>query len=52
MPHLFVVSDLGEIRFSIPDVLHETLKLKALREKKTLKKLVVELLWEGVKETA
>ena len=40
---------MGEIRFVIPDKLHQALKLKAVTEKKTLKGLVIELLEGGVK---
>jgi len=43
------VIGLGEIRFSLPDELHQALKMRALRERKTLKKLVIELLEKGVK---
>jgi predicted HicB family RNase H-like nuclease len=46
------VIDLGEIRFLIPDELHQTLKMKALKEKKPLKQLVIELLQKGVSENA
>lgn len=46
---LFVVIKLGEIRLSIPDNLHDALKMRALKEKKSMKKLVIELLERGVK---
>jgi len=44
------VIDVGEIRFSIPDELHQALKMRALKERKTLKQLVIELLKKEVKE--
>lgn len=42
--------EMGEIRFVIGDKLHHSLKLKAVKEKKTLKGLVIELLEEGIKK--
>ena len=41
---------MGELRVFIPDQLHQTLKIKALKEGKTLKKLVTEILEKGVKD--
>jgi predicted HicB family RNase H-like nuclease len=46
---LCVVIDLGEIRISIPDELHQALKMKALKERKSLKEIIIELLQKGVK---
>jgi predicted HicB family RNase H-like nuclease len=39
-----LVSVLGELRIRIADQLHEALKLRALKEKKSLKTLVIEIL--------
>jgi len=40
---------LGEIRFVLPDTLHKALKLRAVKEEKSLKELVIELLEKEVK---
>ena len=40
---------MGDLRIPVPDELHKALKLEALKQNKTLKQLVVELLEEGVK---
>lgn len=41
---------MGEIRFLIPNEIHQALKMRALKEKKTLKALVIELLEKEMKE--
>jgi predicted HicB family RNase H-like nuclease len=41
---------LGELRFRIPDDLHKKLKEKALKQDKTLKELVIDLLTRGVRD--
>lgn len=43
---------MGELRVFIPDQLHRALKFKALKEGKTLKKLVTEILEKGVKDAS
>ena len=40
---------MGDLRIPVPDELHKALKLEALKQNKTLKQLVVEILEEGVK---
>lgn len=39
---------MGELRVIIPDELHSALKMRALKEGKTLKELIIELLKKGV----
>jgi predicted DNA-binding protein len=41
---------LGELRISISDNLHQTLRMLAIKKRKTLKKLVIEILEKGVRE--
>ena len=41
--------EMGDLRIPVPDELHKALKLEALKQNKTLKQLVVEILEEGVK---
>jgi len=43
------VSELGELRINIPDDLHKALRIKAAKEIKTLKQLVIETLEKSVK---
>ena len=40
---------MGDLRIPVPDALHKALKLEALKQNKTLKQLVGEILEEGVK---
>jgi len=46
---LYKVIYVGEIRFTIPKKLHKALRLKAVKEDKTLRNLIVELLEQMVK---
>jgi predicted HicB family RNase H-like nuclease len=39
---------LGNIRIVIPDELHQALRERAVKERKTLKQLVIELLRRGI----
>jgi len=41
--------EMGDLRIPVPDELHKALKLEALKQNKTLKQLVVEILEEGIK---
>jgi predicted HicB family RNase H-like nuclease len=48
---LIAVSVLGELRINIPNGLHQTLREKAVSQKKPLKELVIEILKKAVEET-
>ena len=43
---------MGDLRIPVPDELHKALKLEALKQNKTLKQLVVEILEEAMKDEA
>lgn len=47
-----MVCALGEIRFNIPEDLHKALKMRALKEEKSLKALVIDLLEKEMKTDA
>ena len=44
--------EMGDLRIPVPDELHKALKLEALKQNKTLKQLVVEILEEAMKDEA
>ena len=44
------VMNVGELRIHIPDEIHQDLKIKAIKENKSLKQLVNEILEKAVRK--